>query len=374
VVLYSTGEVGSAIHYDGNGGYVLIPASASLNVGQGGGFTLEGWIQPGDLINQRPLFEWQFDGVSSGVHFWTSTGGAGCLYANVVDTANNAHPFYSPAGILTSGYQHMALTYDKSTGQASFYRNGALVVSTNLGIFTPKTTGNLLLGERTYLGGASQYNYVGDLDEASVYGRALSLAEIQSIYNAGSAGKCAPTPPPCDPAPSGLISWWPGEGNANDIAGTNNGVVQNILYTGGEVGSAFYLNGSNAFIAMPASSSLNVGAGGGFTFEAWINPGSVLNQQVLAEWNDGAGNIGAQFHLSDSHYPTLGWPVGGFYVNLLDTNGGDHAFTTAAGLVTSNSYQHVALTYDKTSGIAVVYVNGVVVQTENLGFFDIRNG
>ena len=27
----------------------------------------------------------------------------------------------------------------------------------------------------------------------------------------------------CDPAPSGLVSWWPGEGNANDIIGTNNG-------------------------------------------------------------------------------------------------------------------------------------------------------
>ena len=32
-------------------------------------------------------------------------------------------------------------------------------------------------------------------------------------------------PPPCDPAPSGLVDWWPGEGNANDIVGTNNGTL-----------------------------------------------------------------------------------------------------------------------------------------------------
>ncbi|MGD0260559.1 MAG: hypothetical protein ABSD29_12135, partial [Verrucomicrobiota bacterium] len=30
----------------------------------------------------------------------------------------------------------------------------------------------------------------------------------------------------CFPAPSGLVSWWPGDGNANDIASTNNGTLQ----------------------------------------------------------------------------------------------------------------------------------------------------
>ena len=33
--------------------------------------------------------------------------------------------------------------------------------------------------------------------------------------------------PPCVPASSGLISWWPGEGNANDVAGANNGTLMN---------------------------------------------------------------------------------------------------------------------------------------------------
>jgi len=31
----------------------------------------------------------------------------------------------------------------------------------------------------------------------------------------------------CVPPPSGLISWWPGEGNANDIVGINNGTLMN---------------------------------------------------------------------------------------------------------------------------------------------------
>src|SRR5437867_5269976 len=34
------------------------------------------------------------------------------------------------------------------------------------------------------------WNFNGRVDELSLYGRALSLSEIQGIYNAGSAGKC----------------------------------------------------------------------------------------------------------------------------------------------------------------------------------------
>jgi len=37
----------------------------------------------------------------------------------------------------------------------------------------------------------------GTLDEVVIYNRALSPSEIQAIYNAGSAGKCAPEPAVC---------------------------------------------------------------------------------------------------------------------------------------------------------------------------------
>ena len=30
----------------------------------------------------------------------------------------------------------------------------------------------------------------------------------------------------CFPAPAGLVGWWPGDGNANDIASTNNGTLE----------------------------------------------------------------------------------------------------------------------------------------------------
>jgi hypothetical protein len=196
VISYAAGKVNQAFHYHDGGGYVTVPASPSLDVGQGAGFTLEAWIQPADAVNQRPIFEWQYNTNNdhTGAHFWISAiGGSGCLFANIVDTTNNAHWFYSAPGIITTNYQHVALTYSKSNGLASLYRNGILVAQTNLGLFTPNTTGNLLLGNRTYLGGATQYHYAGNLDEMSLYSRALASNEIAAIYQAGSGGKCGIT-------------------------------------------------------------------------------------------------------------------------------------------------------------------------------------
>src|SRR6266545_3162494 len=49
-----------------------------------------------------------------------------------------------------------------------------------------------------------------------------------------------PPPPPCVPPLSGLVSWWPGEGNANDLVGSNNGTLLNgVSFAEGIVGQAF---------------------------------------------------------------------------------------------------------------------------------------
>ena len=76
---------------------------------------------------------------------------------------------------------------------AAFYLNGVMVASTNLGSFTPQTSfANLLIGARTTFNSVANPSdrFSGGLDELGLYNRALSPAEIQSIYNASSAGKC----------------------------------------------------------------------------------------------------------------------------------------------------------------------------------------
>src|SRR5437660_12904403 len=48
------------------------------------------------------------------------------------------------------------------------------------------------------------------------------LWEIQSIFNADSAGKCKPPPPAagCVTQPANLADWWRAEGNTNEVGQT----------------------------------------------------------------------------------------------------------------------------------------------------------
>lgn len=184
------GKVGPAFLLDGVDDFVHVPASGSLNVGAGDGLTVEMWIKPSDLSQWRPLIEWN-NGSAYGTHFWMNVNyggslGPGSLYGNIVD-ANGFHHYVGTAAILEANvYQHVALTYDKTSGTARIFRNGVLIVEASVGTFTPQTAYDLYLGARP---GAQPYQ--GRLDEVGIYNRALTAAEIQAIFDAAATGKCA---------------------------------------------------------------------------------------------------------------------------------------------------------------------------------------
>ncbi|HVM47826.1 MAG TPA: immunoglobulin domain-containing protein, partial [Candidatus Acidoferrum sp.] len=318
-----------------------------------------------------------------------------------------------------------------------------------LGAFTPKTTGDLYFGVRPYGGGAG-YRFVGLMDEVSLYNRALSVSDIQAIYNAGTAGKCAASIPPfistqpkgqtagrgstvlfsvtaggsaplsyqwhfngavvpgstssiltltnvqptnggtyfvvitnpagavtssnaqlvirstspCSQTITGLVGWWAGEANASDSAGTNDGILEGgVGFATGEVGQAFALNGTNTDVRVPASATLNLGLAAGITIEAWINPSSVAQGRPLVEWNDGV--FGVNFWIAGG----ASSGDGSLYINVKDTSLGDHYFSTAAGLLATNAWQHVAVTYIKNTGLTTLYINGVPLAQQTLGVF-----
>ena len=267
-------------------------------------------------------------------------------------------------------WTHVAATLDGSTGTMSIYTNGVLADQT---VTAVRPFGDLIPEDSPGVGignlndGQNNFPFTGDIDEISLYNRALTAAEVQAIYNAGSAGKCAVA---CVSPPSGLISWWPGEGNANDIMGNNNGFLQGgINFTAGEVGQAFNFDGVDDGISVPASSSLNVGAGQGMTLECWIAPTSVANQEPLMEWSGNGGSIhnGVHFWLSVT-FAGVGGP-GCIYANIVDSVGGLHIFASPTGIVQAGMLQHVALTYDKASGVGKIYYNGSLVSSGNLGSF-----
>jgi hypothetical protein len=197
---FAPGKLGQAFSFADENADVKIPASASLNVGAGGGFTLAAWINPSDVSGHHPLFEWNTaDGTTYwGVHFYIDAdsfnAGPGALYGNILDSAGNWHQIHSASGAVVAGaFQHVALTYEKNSGLAKIYCNGVLIAQQFLGRFNPQTSFDLYLGKRPLTQGET-YTFAGLLDEAAIYNRALSAPEIQTICRQDNNGE--PLPPP----------------------------------------------------------------------------------------------------------------------------------------------------------------------------------
>jgi hypothetical protein len=282
----------------------------------------------------------------------------------------------------TAPWTHLALTFDKAASQVRLLVNGRVVAERSVPmvyysspiygyrLFSPATTGNLYLGWRPS-GSYSGSRFRGAMDEVSVYYRALTPLELQAIYVVGANGKCSPAPT-CQAFHPSIVSWWRGESNVLDSVDGNHGFVSPaggplVTYTNGIVGSGFRTT-SSRYVQIPASPSLNVGAGAGLTFETWFKLDVANSTFALASWNLGATQ-GVFIGTSPTRGPNY------FEANLVDTAGVSHSILFNNSPYTNPRtppWQHLAVTYDKPSGQTILYLNGSPVVVTNLGSFTPR--
>jgi hypothetical protein len=94
--------------------------------------------------------------------------------------------------------------------------------------------------------------------------------------------------PTCVTPPSGMVSWWPAEGDANDIQDGNDGTLENGAgFASGEVGQAFSFNGSNQDVLIGDPANLKLGS---LTVDAWVNPNALAGSSgslasIITKWN-----------------------------------------------------------------------------------------
>ncbi len=193
---------------------------------------------------------------------------------------------------------------------------------------------------------------MAEIRVTTTYGKVKLPTNLLKKIQIVAAGQATPMLP-------GLVALWSAEGNGNDAIGGNHATLTDVSFAAGEVGQAFSLNGFSSYLKVPTSSALDVGEGNGLTIAAWIKPQSDNQNGPIVEW-DSYNDDGVQL-----------WECGGgtLYANLKDTSGSIHQIKSATGLLVANKFQHVAVTYDKSVGLAVIYINGVEVSSENLGIF-----
>jgi hypothetical protein len=158
-------------------------------------FTFAIWIRPSSIAAiESPLIGrigssvFQYYGTilnsDSRVHLMVTD--AACVPFTGVDIAST-----NPVS-LAGDWTHVAGTYDIDTGEARLYINGKLD-GTSHAISGALCSGASItwngVGENG--GGAFPWDYRGDLDEARIFDRALSAAEICTLCKFGAGGASA---------------------------------------------------------------------------------------------------------------------------------------------------------------------------------------
>jgi uncharacterized repeat protein (TIGR01451 family) len=89
---------------------------------------------------------------------------------------------------------HVAYTFDAVAQKQALYVNGALVDSGFVNKTIAYDNHAMFIGAAN-VGGVADHFYQGEMDELSIYNRALSGIEVEAVHNAGANGKCFNTGP-----------------------------------------------------------------------------------------------------------------------------------------------------------------------------------
>ncbi len=348
---FSEGMNQSAFSFDGVNGQVT-PANDFTGMTRA---TIQAWINPSVLTGGYT------DGTLPGLTRRTAAGGViDCRDWSIGLYGGKLGAFFRnnlgggcPVSVLqansitvqTNTWYHVALTLDGGT--ARLYVDGVEQAS-------GATAPNFTLAEQFRIGQAfccAGDSFGGRVDEVEVYSRALSPAEIAAAANAGRSCKCKPG---ATAAPSGLVGWWGGDGDARDISGNgiNGSLVGGTGLAVGRVGQGFSFDGIDDKVSIPHNANQNTGSQ--ITIEGWVYPDSYGHGRPILEKRS-AGNVGGW------DLETVTSPFGninslGFYIWI---GGSVQSLFTPSNSLSVGVWQHVAATYDGTT--MRVFVNGVEI-------------
>jgi hypothetical protein len=165
-------------------------------------------------------------------------------------------------------------------------------------------------------------------------------------------------PTVCVTPPPDMISWWPGDGNADDIRGGNNGTLQDgATFAQGLVDDAFSFN-VNGYVQVAYNSNLDPTTG--ITVDAWVNPSSQQGPASMVNHRPMANNAGYTLEQRFTQDGTVLWNI---FVN------GNSVSVISNTTLPLNTWTHIAGTFDGTT--SRLYFNGVEVgNTTQAGTID----
>ncbi|MFN2500367.1 MAG: LamG domain-containing protein, partial [Pyrinomonadaceae bacterium] len=179
---YGLGKVGQAFSFDGVDDFVEVANSPTLNLTQA--LSVDAWINP-SVANQNGGVVEKTVGGGVNTQYNVFLEGGQLKFRLIIVPGVDHRTIASDSVIPINAWTHVAATWDGAT--MKLFVNGVQQAQT-LAVSPPinSGTGPTLIGAN----GSGVYHFAGLIDEVEIFNRALSASEVQSLYNASSAGKC----------------------------------------------------------------------------------------------------------------------------------------------------------------------------------------
>ncbi len=148
----------------------------------------------------------------------------------------------------------------------------------------------------------------------------------------------------CVTPPGGMVGWWPGDSNADDLIGGNNGTLMNgATFASGMVSQAFSFDGVDDYVNIGNTSQLNPST---ITVDTWFYATDITGQLYPPLVKKSSGNDGYALEIDQTNFRIRFW----VYIT------GTGWVSSVAVPISTNTWYHVAGTYDGSN--IIIYLNG----------------
>jgi alpha-tubulin suppressor-like RCC1 family protein len=169
----------SHLDFDGIDDYAFDPLSVPFSDNLKS-YTKEAWIKPTDITGERQIFSFDLESGSNvaGKHYlWLDDG---VLKANLVSVSNPIYFIEDTVPVPVNEWTHVAVTVDETTNTMKLFKNGNLISTKVYDITETQLFFGVYLGAKNSTESA---NFKGGIDDARIWDRALSEAEIAGRMN-----------------------------------------------------------------------------------------------------------------------------------------------------------------------------------------------